>query len=95
MREEGDGLGERNLLYTEKPELPDWVGKEGLRLKLLVSFVLTPEGLLTSIREEESAYTDVAASVAEALRKWRFSPAEGAKNVRGKITYTISIIQPQ
>ena len=91
---EGDGLGERNLLYSEDPVLPDWVGKEGLRLKLRVSFVLTPEGMLTSIRED-SAYTDVAASVAEALRKWRFSPAEGAKNVRGRITYNINFIQPQ
>ena len=81
--------GSRILLSRINPRLPGWVSQEGLRLKVVVSFVLTPEGILTAVKEEESDYSEVAAAVVEAIRKWKFKPSLGARNIKGKITYLI------
>lgn len=87
---EDEGTGRTRLLLEHpEPSIPNWVSEEGLRLKVVVSFVLTPEGVLTSVKEEESDYSEVAAAVVEAVRRWRFVRTSGGKNVKGRITYLI------
>jgi TonB family protein len=82
----------RNPLAQYKPDIPGWVSQQGLRLRVKVSFLLTPDGFLTSLRiKESSGYTDVDSAILEALRKWRFPPVSGTKNVYGEITYYIGL----
>ena len=82
----------RNPLITYDPEIPDWVSREGKRLRVEVSFLLTPDGLLTAIRiEKSSGYTDVDSSVVASLRKWKFPSIAGTVSVSGRITYFIGI----
>ncbi len=72
------------------PKIPKWVGKQGLTLKVTVSFELLPEGIIKSLKVvDSSGYSDVDSAVVEALRHWRFEAVSGTKVVRGKITYII------
>jgi TonB family protein len=82
----------RSPLNTPEPEIPSWVAEEGLRLVVEVSFLLTPDGFLTSLRiTTSSGYTEIDSRVLEALRKWKFPSVEGTMNVKGRITYVIGI----
>jgi TonB family protein len=74
------------------PVVPDWVAKQGVRLSVGTVFTLTPQGFLTGIKvEKSSGYMDVDAAVMDALRKWKFEAVGGGKNVKGRITYIISV----
>ncbi|MBN1411642.1 MAG: TonB family protein [Spirochaetales bacterium] len=76
-----------------KPIIPDWVSKQGLQLKVVISFTLTPKGTLTGFKPDPSCgYTDVDNAVIDVLRKLKFEAIPGAQTVKGKITY---IITPQ
>ena len=78
-------------MSTPEPVLPDWVSREGARLRLLVRFDLTSAGILTAVTiEESSGYSDVDAAVREALRSWRFAPVSGGGVVRGRVPFVIS-----
>ncbi len=73
-----------------RPNLPDWVSEQGLRLQVVVSFELTPPGVLRDVKiERSSGYSEVDAAVQEALRRWRFRPVSSDTNVSGRVTYTI------
>jgi TonB family protein len=73
------------------PEIPDWVKEEGLRLRAVVSFAVTPDGHTTSLRiERSSGYADVDASVLETVRKLTFNPVKDDRPVRGRIDYLIT-----
>jgi TonB family protein len=62
-----------------------------LTLFATVSFSLAPEGIVSSVRvERSSGYSDVDAAVTEAIRRWRFSAAKGARVLKGKVPYTIT-----
>jgi TonB family protein len=83
---------DRKPLITAKPEIPSWVSQQGLRLVVVVSFLLTPDGILTLFKiEQSSGYTDVDTRVTDALRKWKFQAVPGTKNIRGQITYIIDV----
>ncbi|MBN2532298.1 MAG: TonB family protein [Spirochaetales bacterium] len=83
---------DRKPVTTFEPVIPDWVSRQGLKLRVKVSFLLTPDGFLTSLSVmESSGHTDVDNSIIEALRKWRFPPVSGTKNIRGEITYVIGL----
>ncbi len=72
------------------PRVPKWVERQGLTLKVTVSFELLPEGIVRSLKIiDSSGYSDVDSAVVEALRHWRFEAISGTKVVRGKITYII------
>jgi TonB family protein len=80
-------------VYIVRPVVPDWVARQGLSLKVVVTFVLTPQGfLMTFVVKESSGYTDVDNAVIEALRKWRFKVTNVLKNIKGEIAF---FIQPQ
>ena len=72
------------------PDLPAWVSKQGLSLRVTVSFVLTPQGFLDEVKTvDSSGYSDVDAAVLEALRLWRFKPVASTRSVRGSVSYRI------
>jgi protein TonB len=80
----------REPTFTPRPVIPGWVSQAGLRLTAEVDFVLTPQGVLNSVRvEKSSGYSDVDSSVLEALRRWKFKPVAGRTNVRGRVGYLI------
>ena len=63
---------------------------QGLRLQVVVSFELTPQGVLRDVKVEQgSGYSDVDAAVLEALRRWKFRPVSSARTVTGRVPYTI------
>jgi TonB family protein len=80
----------RQAISTPAPEVPAWVSRQGTRLQVTVSFVLTAEGLLREVTvERSSGYSDVDSAVLEALRRWRFRAAPGGKDVSGRVRYSI------
>lgn len=80
----------REPTYTPRPQIPAWVSKQGLRLQVVVSFVLTPQGVLREVKVEQgSGYSDVDAAVLEALRRWKFRPVSSTRTVTGRVPYTI------
>lgn len=84
--------GHKRVLLSpiNRPEIPSWVEQEGLNLRVLVSFAVTPEGHTTSLRvERSSGYSDVDASILETVRKLRFNPVATDRNVLGRIDYLI------
>jgi len=83
--------GRKLLSPAGKPEIPEWVKREGLDLTVKVSFEVTPQGHTVLIRvKKSSGYSDVDASILEAVRKLRFNPIREQKNVRGTVSYIIS-----
>ena len=88
--EEGS-QGRKLLSLGERPRIPDWVKREGLDLRIEVSFSVTPEGHTTSFMvTRSSGYPHVDASVLESVRKLRFNPIPDDRYARGKISYLIS-----
>jgi TonB family protein len=80
----------REPTYTPRPQIPGWVSEQGLRLQVVVSFGLTPQGVLRDVKVEQgSGYSDVDAAVLEALRRWKFRPVSSTRTVTGRVPYTI------
>ena len=80
----------REPTFTPRPQIPAWVSKQGLRLQVVVSFELTPQGVLRDVKVEQgSGYPDVDAAVLEALRRWKFRPVSSTRTVKGRVPYTI------
>jgi TonB family protein len=80
----------RDPTSTPRPQIPGWVSQQGLRLQVMVSFVLTPEGVLRDVRVVRgSGYSDVDAAVLDALRRWKFPPVSSSRSVVGRVPYSI------
>jgi TonB family protein len=87
---EWEGSDTRATRVVVQPKIPTWVQKQGLRLQTTLSFVLTSEGLLLNVLVvKTSGYTDVDNAFRDALRGYRFDPLEGARNIKGTITFVI------
>ncbi len=81
---------ERRLMHASKPILPAWVEKQGLTLRVVVSFSVSPEGVVSQPRvDKSSGYSEVDTAVAEAVRQWRFSADQSAPTIRGQVPYEI------
>ena len=75
---------------TPRPQIPAWVSKQGLRLRVVVSFVLTPQGVLRDVTvEQSSGYSEVDTAVSEALRLWKFPAVFSTRAVKGRVPYKI------
>jgi TonB family protein len=86
----GDGQG-RALVSTVSPKLPSWVSAQNLTLSVSVGFTLLSDGVIGGVSlQQSSGYADVNASVIDAIRRWRFTPATGAPPARGLIPYVIT-----
>jgi TonB family protein len=80
----------REPTSTPLPQIPAWVSEQGLRLQVVVSFELTPQGVLRNVKVDQgSGYSDVDAAVLEALRRWKFRPVSSTRTVTGRVPYTI------
>jgi TonB family protein len=80
----------RKLLAAPQPEIPQWVSKKGLSLNILISFILTSDGLLNDVSVEgSSGYSEVDIAVSEAVRHWRFSEDPSARPIHGLLPYAI------
>jgi len=87
-----DPTSGREAVNRVEPRIPQWVSKDGLRLKVVVAFVLTPQGILSSVKvEESSGYSDVDSAVREAVRKWKFKAVSSSRQVRGRLSYKITL----
>ncbi|MBN1700174.1 MAG: TonB family protein [Spirochaetales bacterium] len=81
----------RKPVSTAKPVLPDWVSEQGLHLTVVISFILTPEGILTGFKvKKSSGYPEVDNAVIDALRRWKYPAVAGTKNVKGEVPYHIT-----
>jgi TonB family protein len=81
----------REPTSTPPPKIPKWVSEAGLRLTQEISFVLTPQGVLHSVRTvKSSGHSDVDTAVLAAVRGWKFKPAPAsAGNIQGTVVYSI------
>lgn len=88
-----EGSGERKLLSpAEKPEVPEWVQKEGRDLKVVISFLVAPDGNTRSLEVvTSSGYTEVDTKAVEKAKRLKFIPIQEKREDRGRITYVISI----
>jgi len=85
-----DPAAGREAVTMVLPRIPRWVSEQGLRLKIVVAFVLTPQGILSAVHlEESSGYSDVDSAVLEAVRKWKFKAVMSSRQVRGRLPYRI------
>ncbi len=85
-----DPAAGREAVSMVLPRIPQWVSEKGLRLKVVVAFVLTPQGILSAVHvEETSGWSDVDAAVLEAVRKWKFKAVMSDRQVRGRLPYRI------
>jgi len=82
---------QRKLLSpAPPPDIPQWVKREGIDLKVIVTFDVTPEGQTTGVKTKQSSgYPDVDAAVLGSVRKMKFNPAPGAGISRGTVSYII------
>jgi TonB family protein len=72
------------------PDIPQWVKKEGVDLKVVVSFSVTAGGQTTLVSTAlSSGYTDVDSAVLDSVRKMKFNPVPGADLARGTVSYLI------
>jgi TonB family protein len=80
----------RELLSAPKPKVPAWVSTQGLTLSITIAFVLLPDGVVSGVSlAQSSGYADVDSAIIDAIRRWRFTPAKGAGQVKGLIPYVI------
>lgn len=80
----------REAVSLANPVIPDWVSRQGLNLRVVISFTLVPQGFLINITLKESCgYTDVDTAVINAVRNWKFKAVNSTVNVRGSVTYHI------
>jgi TonB family protein len=80
----------RKVLEMPTPVIPESVSKEGRRLKVVVAFVLTPQGVLEDLRVKQgSGHSELDKAVEDALRHWRFVAVSGGGNVTGRVTFVI------
>lgn len=85
-----DPAAGREAVTMVLPRIPQWVSEKGLQLKVVVAFVLTPQGILSSVHlEESSGWSDVDSAVLEAVRKWKFKAVKSNRLVRGRLPYKI------
>jgi TonB family protein len=68
------------------------VSAQGFTLSVVVSFTVQADGTITGAAiQRSSGYAEVDAPVIDAIRRCRFSPAEGAPPARGTIPYVIRV----
>jgi len=68
-------LGERRILYSEKPHYPDWARRIGLEAEVRFRFWVTPQGTVDRVEYITFSGSSQLDRLAEkTLRKWKFEP---------------------
>lgn len=87
-----EDAGVQRLLLSggPPPDIPQWVKREGIDLKVVVSFSVTAGGQTTLVSTAlSSGYTDVDSAVLDSVRKMKFNPVPGTELARGSVSYII------
>jgi protein TonB len=88
--EKPEAARNRRLLSSREPEVPAWVGKQGLTLTVMVYFIVSSQGVVSSTGlEKSSGYGDVDAAALEAVRFYRFSPDPASASIKGSVPIKI------
>ncbi len=68
-------LGQRRILYSEKPPYPEWARRLGLEAEIRFRFWVAPDGRVNRIEFVTfSGSTELDRLAERTLRKWRFEP---------------------
>ena len=68
-------LGERGLIYFEKPHYPTWAKEKGIEAALRFAFSVSPEGNVIRIQTlQKSACSELESLARQAVSRWRFEP---------------------
>jgi len=82
--------GRKLLSEIPEPDIPEWVKKRGFDLKVVIRFSVSPKGTVSSTEVKvSSGYSDVDASVVDAVRKLRFTPVKEPGEEWGEIEFLI------
>jgi len=85
-----DPAAGREVVSRVQPKIPQWVSKQELQFKVVVAFVLTPQGILSTVHvEESSGDSEVDTAVLKAVRKWKFKAVRSNRQVSGRLSYKI------
>ncbi len=88
--EKPEAAKNRRLLASREPKVPAWVGEQGLTLTVTVSFIVSPQGIVSStVLEKSCGYGEVDAAVLEAVRFWSFTPDPASAPIKGLVPYVI------
>ena len=78
----------RQLLRDVQPKVPSWVSTQGLRLRVVVSFSISADGVVFQPRiDQSSGYSDFDANVIDAARLMLFSAEASSPPISGKRVY--------
>ena len=87
---ERPGIKRKVISYGPKPDIPEWVKKEGLKLEITLLFNVDPEGHVLGFKVlESSGYTEIDALMMESVRRIVFEPIPVDRIDRARITYII------
>jgi TonB family protein len=66
------------------------VSAQGLTLSVTASATVLPDGVFSGVAiQQSSGYADVDAAVIDALRRWRYTPAESGLPAKGHFSFVI------
>jgi TonB family protein len=84
----------REPLIKATPQIPKWVSEQALQLRVILSFTLLPQGILTDIEvvtpHGSSGYPEIDTAIKQAFARWKFAPITQDVKVTGTITYIIN-----
>lgn len=88
---EWEDNSKRQVIYLAKPEIPEWVSKQGITLRGVYSFSITADGFVIDITVVHSCgYPDVDTAIKQAIARSKFVAVSGSHSVRAEITYIIN-----
>lgn len=81
---------DRPPVFVVRPEIPAWVDERGGVLTVMVSFVVSPNGIVSGARvASSSGFPDVDSAVVDAVMMWHFSSDPSAGTVTSMIRYVV------
>ncbi len=68
----------RSVLVSKYPSYPEWAQRYGLEFEVKLKFWILANGEIGMVAiERSSGYPEMDAQVVQAMKRWRFNPAEG------------------
>lgn len=84
--------GERNLIYREKIEYPEWAEEKGIEGNIKIKFWVEPDGKISNTEIiTSSGYPELDVYTLSKFRKYLFEPIDKNKKVWGIITFVFRL----
>jgi TonB family protein len=81
---------DRPPIFVVRPEIPGWVNARGGVLTVIVSFMVSRNGIVSGARVASSCgFPDVDSAVVDAVMMWHFSSDPSAGTVTSTIRYVV------